>query len=348
MNGSGGIGERWIYLKVKNKSSLVQLRGILEACDFPYCFLADLPDDNRGCCRRLKKDFLSNRLLINVSEEAAVNFVKSHKEHLRFVGQYGKAAPAVSMAEYRRLTLFFDKLDRDIVFETGCPPTAKKVRLPGGTMAGVEGHLEYRGIGGYRLYFSILDLCTISIRVDKKELAVRENRWVARDPSVPHWYVLCCRRERELYRLLLKRGYKAYIPLRKKSAESGMPDKELVMRGYVFLQIAPGKFPELFGDIPGIADRLMFDRSQSLRTPLIIPDKQFEDFVFITENSSDDVIFMEESCRIGDRVGLCKKGFEGIEGTLVKNGNQSLVFVSLPHLQSGYLIKIEKGEFRKV
>ena len=127
-----------------------------------------------------------------------------------------------------------------------------------------------------------------------------------------------------------------------------MQEKELVMRGYVFLQIAPDKFPELFRDIPGIADRLMFDRSQSLRTPLIIPDKQFEDFVFITENSCADVLFTEESYQVGDRVGLCKKGFEGIEGTLVKNGNQSLVFVSLPHLQSGYLIKIEKGEFKKV
>lgn len=341
------LTDKWFYLKIKHKSSYGHLREILEKSNLRFCFLADLPDKNRGCCKRLRKDFLNDRLLVGATMEETDRLVRSHKDHLRYVGQYGKAVSPVSMSEFRLLTLFFDKLDRDFVFAAKIPEKAKPVHIAGGSMAGIEGWLEYRGIGGYRLYIPILDLCTVSVRIDKSELTFTEKRLQEKEPSVSRWYVLYGRREMEYYHLLVRKGYRAYVPLKSILKEDGSEEKALIMRGYVFLRVASCQFADLFREIPGASDRLMYDRSQSIRTPLVIPDKQFEDFVFVTESDSSDIQLTEKVYRAGDLVKLTKKGFEGIEGTLVKCGSQFQVFISLPHLTSGYLIHVEKEEFVK-
>lgn len=342
------IEKEWIYLKIKHKSSCGIVREHLAQTSFGYLFLSDLPD-NRACCMRLKKDFFKHRLLVQASRQEVDLWMNRYKEHIRYVGEYGKAAAPVPGQVVRQLALLFDKLDRDFIFENSLPAKAKPYKLPGGNMAGVEGRLEYRGVGGYRLYVSLLDLCMISFRVDKQEMKVIEKQLtLPGNLSVPRWYVLRTRREQYYYDLLLRRGYKAYLPMQKIPDEAGGEKEVLIMRGYLFFHLSPINFRQFFSDIPGSSDRLLFNRSETIRTPLIIPDKQLEDFVYLTEHAFPQVTFAEEIYQDGDPVSLLKTGFEGIEGKLVKRGGRLQVFISLASLASGYLIPVEKGEFRKI
>jgi len=82
-------------------------------------------------------------------------------------------------------------------------------------------------------------------------------------------------------------------------------------------------------------DYLRFYYDKATNSPLIVPDKQMQNFMAVASIDDNDTIWLTSSSTtysIGDRVRITQGTFAGIEGHVKRVKGQQRVIVSLPHL----------------
>ena len=149
-----------------------------------------------------------------------------------------------------------------------------------------------------------------------------------------NWYIIRATYSREMVvkRQLDKLKIRNYVPMRLVEV-SVCGRKRLVRRpcvhNLVFVRITAawlGKLKQTT-DMPF---NYFFDRST--RQPVIVPEKEMNDFIYVSGGGFDDVQTVDltkEELQCGDRVRITAGAFKGIEGEYIRYNSKNRVVVKL-------------------
>jgi transcription antitermination factor NusG len=94
--------------------------------------------------------------------------------------------------------------------------------------------------------------------------------------------------------------------------------------------------------------KMYFILKKETGTPLIIPNKQMQDFMFMADFSESTIRIYNGNLKQGDKVRVIKGGFAGIEGELIRIKGHKRVVVRLEGLFSLATAYIPQGFLEKV
>lgn len=138
------------------------------------------------------------------------------------------------------------------------------------------------------------------------------------------WYALSAphRREMEAQRLLEKHHIRCFIPMSTTVVTiSGKKQRRLVpaISNLVFAQSTREALQELKRGVPYLQYKVNKEGGQNI--PIIVPDRQMDQFIAISELQNDKVIYLspdEINLTKGTRVRIIGGTFNNIEGIFVK------------------------------
>lgn len=149
-----------------------------------------------------------------------------------------------------------------------------------------------------------------------------------------HWYALRVTYARELkvQRRLEEMGVESFIPMQKvervlfgKRIKRWMP----VIHNLIFIHTETSRMKEIKADI-SLPLRYIMDRESN--SPVIVPDKQMEDFIKVSRSDDEHIDFISPdaiSIKDGDRVRVTGGAFAGIEGRYIRYKGHSKVAISI-------------------
>ena len=102
-------------------------------------------------------------------------------------------------------------------------------------------------------------------------------------------------------------------------------------------------------DIPNLHGiKLFYIISLQTRKMLVVPDKQMQDFIYLTTLSPDNLLISEEKqLTVGTKVKVTKGNLAGIEGTLTTIDNNTYVTLSLKGILTA-TVKVPKSYLKVV
>lgn len=104
-------------------------------------------------------------------------------------------------------------------------------------------------------------------------------------------------------------------------------DRPLIS-GLVFVYIYSDEIPAI-EQFPNV---YRFFSHRETTTPVVIPDKQMEDFRFMTDLSGEQIQVVAETIPTGTPVTIVKGSMQGIQGELVKYNKHYCIVVRLNEL----------------
>ena len=155
----------------------------------------------------------------------------------------------------------------------------------------------------------------------------------------PQWYALRVTYSRELKArtMLEEKGIRTFVPMKRLREEK---------RGRVIDKTVPAINNLIFAytDQQTLYDfmraegetaitRFIWDRNT--RKPLVVPDKQMEDFIRVCETSGDEVLYLSEVSEqfaSGTKVRVRFGALAGVEGKVVRIKKSRRILVELPQL----------------
>ena len=152
--------------------------------------------------------------------------------------------------------------------------------------------------------------------------------------AIRFWYVLRTSFHKELYTQLQlsKMRIRSYIPMRHEEViESGHRKVRRVpaIHNLIFVRISPGWLVKLRAH-KLISAKCLYDRTT--QKPLIVPDKQMDDFIALTEGKYEDVHIVDpdmENIERGERVRIVAGPFAGIDGEYVHYRSKNRVVIRI-------------------
>lgn len=146
-------------------------------------------------------------------------------------------------------------------------------------------------------------------------------------------------RELKVQKVLEEKGIRTFVPMRIIREER---DGKVVRRHVPAINnliFAHSDQQTLYDHIrsEGEASMTRFIWNRSTRMPIVVPDKQMEDFIRICAQGDDDVLFLselDEKLRNGARVRVAFGPLAGVEGRVVRIKKSRRILVELPGLLS--------------
>lgn len=164
-----------------------------------------------------------------------------------------------------------------------------------------------------------------------------------------YWYAArTFHREREIAERLRRMGIEHFIPFHTVHREqNGVVRKreEPVIPNLVFIRCAPSTGAALTRDL---GFRMNYIKHRNTFTPVTIPDKQMDDFIFLLNYSDTAGEIIEGEIKQGDRVRVIKGDFAGIEGELVRIKKHKRVIIKLYDTISFAMVFIPLGYLQKI
>ena len=135
--------------------------------------------------------------------------------------------------------------------------------------------------------------------------------------------------EKKIKQFLERLGIEHYIPFRTVIKEKGgkkVKVEKPVIPNLIFIHSDYNTCLSLVNEYKLSMNYLL---NLETRQPLVVPDKQMQDFMFLLDFSEDAVQVLNENLRQGDRVRVIKGEFAGIEGELIRIKGHKRVVVRL-------------------
>ena len=162
------------------------------------------------------------------------------------------------------------------------------------------------------------------------------------------WYVLQTSFHRELQiQLQLNRmRIRSFIPMHyEETTESGRRRirRKPAVHNLIFVRISPAWLQKI-KTAKLIPAKCMYDKTTQM--PLIVPDKQMDDFIALTEGKFEDVLLIDpstEELERGDMVRITSGMFAGIEGEYIRYRSKNRVVVRI----EGFAAKCPRLTSRK-
>ncbi|WP_417013440.1 UpxY family transcription antiterminator [Alistipes sp.] len=152
-----------------------------------------------------------------------------------------------------------------------------------------------------------------------------------------NWYIVRATYSREMSvkRYFDRLKVRSYVPMHYVETQIG-GRRRLVQRpvvhNLVFVRITPAWLQKIRQSAP-VPIGLYYDRSSS--EPAVVPDKEMDDFLFVTGGRFDDTPLIDlqrERLDAGDRVRITEGVFKGVEGEYLRYGSKQRVVVKLQGL----------------
>lgn len=152
-----------------------------------------------------------------------------------------------------------------------------------------------------------------------------------------HWFALritYCR-ELKVQKALEDKGIRTFVPMRSFREEKGGKVVRKTVPAINNLVFAYSDQQTLYAFMQSEGDasmtRFIWDRVT--RMPIIIPDKQMDDFIRVCEASADEAVFLSElndQLRTGTRVRVVFGPLAGVEGRVVRIRKSRRILVEIP------------------
>ena len=159
-------------------------------------------------------------------------------------------------------------------------------------------------------------------------------------------YVRSCQ-ERKTADFLSRMGIEYYLPLQKETrkwSDRVKTVEKLVLPGLIFIRTTRTRRVEILSETTLICRYMTQGGSYN---PVIIPDNQIEDFIFVLENGQDKVTVSKEIFSAGDAVEIISGSLKGLKAQFVDISGQQYAAVRIDNLCSA-IIKISLNEIRKI
>ena len=167
-------------------------------------------------------------------------------------------------------------------------------------------------------------------------------------PYIKYWYAVYVRsrQEKKVHRLFEEKGVESSLPLIKSTRQWSDRKKKVeipLFRGYVFIKIDVGRNKLNILKTDGVVKFIGIKKK-----PSRIPDEEIRWVHMMLEES--DTVKNEKGIPVGQKVRVSAGPFKGVEGVVIRAGNQSrlvVVIESIMHVVSveislNYLEKIKK------
>ncbi len=342
----------WVQLVLKTAGSMNQAVQLLDELPCEYFFVENAVTGAPESLINWTSRQFKNSLFVNASAESLRPYVRSHNDCFRFRGMRGRKVVEYPDAQVDQFLLFVHTVERNLLFCKELPTNvAEPVTLHSGPLSGVKGLLSVSKNYVYRLFVDLLGAIYVNISISKSELSpVYEIQPIVLDCSEgdkDRGSGLYSRKEKELYDTLSGMGSTAYIPTRMVREADGRMNDCLVMRGYVFIKTSRRQLERMRADNPLMGMHPLMDRSRIPHQPMSVPDKEMEDFIYVNDTYGSQLDVTEGEVQGGERVELLIKGFEGIQGVLVKRGNLVQVAIGVMG-HAVYFLDVNKTQYKVV
>lgn len=142
-----------------------------------------------------------------------------------------------------------------------------------------------------------------------------------------HWFVLRVTYQRELIakEKLASIGVRSFVPTlkEKRMGRNGVYEwkEKSALHNYIFIHSSKEAIDRIKNSSLPYLRYIILSDSDNKRRPMIVSDKQMEDFITVTRNSNEEIIYLRPddiSLTKGDKVRITEGPFKGVEGILVK------------------------------
>jgi len=138
----------------------------------------------------------------------------------------------------------------------------------------------------------------------------------------------------KLKNILDQMNVESYVPMRyiektingrkQRAVEPAIHNLLFVHASRDFLQSLKNRLEE------SVPMRYIMDKSD--RKPIIVPQKQMEDFIKVTSTSEEEIIYLENpdfAAKVGEKVRITGGVFEGVEGKILRIKNNKKIVVAI-------------------
>lgn len=151
------------------------------------------------------------------------------------------------------------------------------------------------------------------------------------------WFVLRISygREMAIKARLEREGHRVFIPMKYvRTEENGKVSHEWVPAvGNLLFANATHRYLYDFILAEGDRRRTHFMWNRSDQKPIVVPDKQMEDFIQVCSESNEGVVYLSDpsvKLRNGAKVRVINGPFIGVEGTVVRIKKSRRIMVEIP------------------
>ena len=157
-------------------------------------------------------------------------------------------------------------------------------------------------------------------------------------PHVKYWYAVYVRsrHEKKVHQLLLEKGVESSLPLIKTTRKWSDRKKKVeipLFRGYVFVKIDVGRDKLNILQTDGVVKFIGIHNK-----PSRIPDEEIHWIHMMIEKSPE--VQIEKEIPMGQKVCVTAGPFKGIEGVVLRRGNQSRLVVLIESIMHAVSIEI--------
>lgn len=173
---------------------------------------------------------------------------------------------------------------------------------------------------------------------------------------IPVWFAMSATFGRSLQaqQVLLKKGIENYVPMRWDviTQSKGRKIKKLVpaISNLIFVCSVWTGIRESMTAMPWLM--LQTSPREGRNVPIIVPDRQMEHFIRVTENDGNRPIYLHPSeinLHEGERVEVLGGPFDGVEGIFInsRGKRKKQLIVEIPHIIAAKIV-IEEYDLIKV
>lgn len=203
------------------------------------------------------------------------------------------------------------------------------------------------------------DACPPIVPISQPDSAVLSSQPDSIAPTISHlakkvqWYVMRSSYCRELKAkdLLEKDGFTCFVPMQKVRTEHAAIIKTQmvpVVHNLIFVRTSRLKMdPWKRLHEANAALRYMMDKST--KHPMVVSDKSMQDFMQVTSQSNDDILYLDNPEVVverGQKVEIIVGPFKGVQGYVLRIRRDRRVVVSLEGLVAVAMASMPQSHFR--
>ena len=163
-----------------------------------------------------------------------------------------------------------------------------------------------------------------------------------------NWYVGFTRscQEKKVAVALEALGVEYFLPIQKErrqwSDRIKVVDKMVIPR-MIFIHTDHDRRVKLLSEIFGLRGYMS---AKGAWNPIVVPDKQLNDFRFMVEHANDDVLFEQNPLRPGDPIEILFGPLAGMRGELIKTEKGNYVAIRLESMGAA-MVKVSLDTIRR-
>lgn len=160
-------------------------------------------------------------------------------------------------------------------------------------------------------------------------------------------------REIKLKAILDARCIESFIPMQRITTKQDGRIKHKytpAIHNLIFINSSKSVIDQIKQEIESTTPmRFIMDKSNN--KPIIIPQKQMEDFVRVSNGYQDELIYLNDtdlSMKKGERVRINQGVFEGVEGKILRIKGNKRVVVSIEGIAAVAIMFVHKSQIQKI